>query len=478
MEINRRTKPQDIVDCVRVQFTERIDYQVALRVRNALSQDSLFEHRSSFEQLPAYIRALQQSNPTVYTHLHTHENRFLRVFICPYPSRSSFPFCRKFIALDGTFLKGRFIQTMLLATTLDANHNILLLAWAVVESENTESWRYFLQHLFAAIPEILTQQPPTTIISDRDKGLNTAVSCYEPNIIPALCCFHLRENFTTKFGRGLTGVFWRIARAVDQYTYHLELQQLRGYNHAAADYLCEIPSTLWVAAYFPGKRYGQDTSNIVERINATFKLEREYAVIDLLNAVWHKTMTTRYDRQHQISKHKPAFTEFAIKELNNRQPDARLHRIELGSVSEGRVTEGRQLRIQHFVDLLRGTCTCRIYQELGIPCEHALGCILQLGQNPQHYLPMDLSTETWKNTYSDNLHPVVFTLKDEPASELPEIQAPLTRVPRGRPRKERIRKGAKGTKGTPAIQSNQHPQTCSTCHQPGHNARTCKVPHT
>ena len=97
------------MDCVRVQFTKCIDYQVALRVQNALTQDSLSEYRSSFEQLSAYIRTLKRSNPTTYTHLHIHENRFLRVFICPQPLRSLFPFCRKFIALDGTFLKGRFI---------------------------------------------------------------------------------------------------------------------------------------------------------------------------------------------------------------------------------------------------------------------------------------------------------------------------------------------------------------------------------
>ena len=76
----------------------------------------------------------------------------------------------------------------------------------------------------------------------------------------------------------------------------------------------------------------------------------------------------------------------------------------------------------------------------------------------------------------DNLHPVVFTLNDldESLSELPEIQAPLTRVPRGRPRKERFHQG---TRARPTGQQNQYPQTCSTCHQPGHNARTCKVPH-
>lgn len=111
-----------------------------------------------------------------------------------------------------------------------------------------------------ASPEILTQQPCATIISE---------------------------------------VFWKIARAIDQHTYQSELQQLRVYNQAAANSLAEISTTLWVAAYFLGRKYGQYTSNIVERINATFEFEREYAVINLLNTIWHKTMTTQYDGQKQ-----------------------------------------------------------------------------------------------------------------------------------------------------------------------------------
>ena len=109
--------------------------------------------------------------------------------------------------MDVTFLKGRFIQTLLLATTLDANHNILLLAWAIVESENIDSWRYFLDHLTQAILEIIRQHPPITLMSDQDKGLSAAVATYEPHVIPAYRYFHLRENFTTKFSRGLIDVF-------------------------------------------------------------------------------------------------------------------------------------------------------------------------------------------------------------------------------------------------------------------------------
>ena len=79
---------------------------------------------------------------------------------------------RRFVAVNGTFLKGRFIQQLLLAVGIDANGNTLILAWVVVESENKESWRYFFEHLRESILEILEEM--CVLISDRDKGI-TAV---------------------------------------------------------------------------------------------------------------------------------------------------------------------------------------------------------------------------------------------------------------------------------------------------------------
>jgi hypothetical protein len=46
----------------------------------------------------------------------------------PYQSRISFGHMRRFFAADGTFLKGRFIQQLLLAVGIDANGNGLILA--------------------------------------------------------------------------------------------------------------------------------------------------------------------------------------------------------------------------------------------------------------------------------------------------------------------------------------------------------------
>jgi len=74
------------------------------------------------------------------------ENVFQRIFICPTESRNSFQHMRKFMAVDGTFLKARFIQTLLFAVGIDGNGKKLL-AWAIVESENTDSWTWFLSQI-------------------------------------------------------------------------------------------------------------------------------------------------------------------------------------------------------------------------------------------------------------------------------------------------------------------------------------------
>ena len=76
IEVTRTTKPQHIVDLVRVQFGEQIDYQVALLACNALATDSLDSHRRGFQQLPSFLQAIKDSSPDTYTHLVPSKNQF------------------------------------------------------------------------------------------------------------------------------------------------------------------------------------------------------------------------------------------------------------------------------------------------------------------------------------------------------------------------------------------------------------------
>jgi len=45
------------------------------------------------------------------------------------------------------------------------------------------------------------------------------------------------------------------------------------------------------------------TSNIVERINLDFKALRELPIVELLQTLWHKVMTVRYQRYQQATTH-------------------------------------------------------------------------------------------------------------------------------------------------------------------------------
>lgn len=283
--ITKETRPQEIIDYMRLRFGEVIDYQVALRAKKGVLSDGILEHRQAFAQVPAYVERLQAENPMVHVNVSIDQEtgRFRRIFICPAQSRESFRSCRYFIALDGTFLKSRYQQTLLLAVTIDTNGNNLLLAWAVVEAENNSSWEYFYLHLRTSIPEIDIEA--TTIISDRDKGLLLADRVLPATVTRAYCCQYLKENFITKFGRALEVLFWKTARAKDIDSFELAIQEIQMAKPTAKTYLREIDPQLWATAHFPGQRYGHDTSNIVESTNHTLKIDRELSTIHLLDSI-------------------------------------------------------------------------------------------------------------------------------------------------------------------------------------------------
>lgn len=167
-------------------------------------------------------------------------DNFLRCFICPPQSRATYSRCRRFIAVDGTFLKARFVQSLLLAVTIDANGQNTLLAWAIVESESRSSWEYFLINLKRAIPEISSEE--CTLISDRDKGLMEAETVLGTRVVRAFCCHHLKENFTAKFGRGLANLFWAAARARTPAAFEGAMSKIGDVKEAAEAYLRAIVS--------------------------------------------------------------------------------------------------------------------------------------------------------------------------------------------------------------------------------------------
>ena len=132
-------------------------------------------HRAQFAQVWDYAYELKRILPDSTVKIlcedpepGTERGRFMRMYICLGPLKNAFvQFCRKLVGLDGCHLKGPFGGQLLAAVGVDANDGMYPIAWAVVESETTESWTWFLELLSQDLK--IQSDADWTFISDRQK---------------------------------------------------------------------------------------------------------------------------------------------------------------------------------------------------------------------------------------------------------------------------------------------------------------------
>ena len=60
---------------------------------------------------------------------------------------------RTVINIDDTHLYGKYKETLLIATVIDKNNQIFLIAFAIVEKENTDTWSSFLTCIRAYVTD-------------------------------------------------------------------------------------------------------------------------------------------------------------------------------------------------------------------------------------------------------------------------------------------------------------------------------------
>ena len=102
---------------------------------------------------------------------------FQRMYICLPACKEGFVAgCRPILGVDGAHLKGEFPGVLMTAVGKDGNNNIFPIAWAVVETENVETWTWFLNLL---VEDLMSVSPSSscarvgcedfTFMSDRQK---------------------------------------------------------------------------------------------------------------------------------------------------------------------------------------------------------------------------------------------------------------------------------------------------------------------
>ena len=100
--------------------------------------------------MPCFLVGLKDASPGTKYKLLVDDNyeqgtcTFKSVFWAFRPCIVGFKKCRPVISIDVTHLYGKYKGKLMIAMAIDANNKIYPLAFAVVESESTETWGWFL----------------------------------------------------------------------------------------------------------------------------------------------------------------------------------------------------------------------------------------------------------------------------------------------------------------------------------------------
>ncbi|XP_058075786.1 uncharacterized protein LOC131224272 [Magnolia sinica] len=237
--------------------------------------------------------------------------RFERCFVALEQCVRSFQTSlRRVLAVDGTHLKGKYKGILFVATALDGDNHIFPVAFGIGESENSNSWNWFLTYLNDSLGNL----PGLVIISDRHKGLMKEVPQVFQAVIHGYCAYHIYRNLVDTFkDKSLEIYYWQAVKTCrradfDKFMHHIELA-----NPPVHAWLREIGYEKWASSHFPGKRFNLVTTNIVECVNALFKEAREYPVTMLIETVRLKIQEMFCKRRESASSFVGPLTPWAEK---------------------------------------------------------------------------------------------------------------------------------------------------------------------
>ncbi|WVZ03193.1 hypothetical protein V8G54_023999 [Vigna mungo] len=320
--------------------------------------------------------------------------------------------CRPFIGVDGCHLK----------TTYDPNDQYFPLAFAVVENECMETWRWFLSQLLDDIGGTECQR--WVFISDQQKMMD--------GVEHRLCLRHLYNNFKKRFGGA--------AKATYEKEWEKKMGELKAINIDAYNWLLGIPTKSWCKhAFSTYCRCDVLINNLSEEKAMTYP------------GVVMPRPRKRLDKE--------------IEKSGNWIPT-------WAGAEKFKVTHGFTMD-KFVVDLSNNSCSCYSWDLIGIPCRHAIAAITYKVQNPEDYVHVYYKKPAYVTCYAPEIVPINGQQMWPNSENTPLLLPPIYKTPPGRPKKLRRREADEPVSHTKL--SKKHAiMKCSSCKEFGHNVRSCR----
>nr|GEW16300.1 pentatricopeptide repeat-containing protein [Tanacetum cinerariifolium] len=232
----------------------------------------------------------------------------------------------------------------------------------------------------------------------------------------------------------------------------------------------EDPKT-WSRAFFQeGSNCEAVKNGFSECFNAVLLSVRCKPIITLLESMRVIVMDRMNTMRHIMDKWTGDICPNIQKILEQTKDQQRFWHVILSGGNKFEVMRGSDA---FKVDEKAKTCSCRMWQLLGLPCAHAIACIFKLNKMVEDYVSECFRKDMYIKAYSQYLKLMDGITFWPDCSHMSRVLGHIPKKMPRRPRKKRIR-APHENKSTYKISRAGVEMTCHNCVEKGHSKKGCK----
>ncbi|XP_024979849.1 uncharacterized protein LOC112516847 [Cynara cardunculus var. scolymus] len=378
--------------------------------------------KDAYNKLPWFCEKIIETNPGSISKLVVGENkRFKALFVSFYASLCGFQnSCRPLLFLEATSLRSKYGEVLLTANAIDGNDGFFPVAFAIVDVEDDNNWRWFLEQLKAAI---LNSQP-ITFVFDREKNLKMSVLEVFGDAHVGYSIYHLLQSFKRNVrgpfngdGKGFLLVhFLAAAHAVRLVGFRKATEQIKQISSQAYDWVMQIEAQHWTTSSFKGERYNHITDDIGRSLAKLLDDYRELPILHKIEALICTMIDAINDAKLDASMWSTHLTPSKEKKLQDETVKSCGLKVLISSDILFEVREDST----HVVNLSNWSCTCFGWKETGLPCRHALAVFTLTGKSPYDFCSGYFTVAAYALTYTESITPV--PIEEEKGEKIKDLE--------------------------------------------------------
>ena len=426
----------------------------------------------SFDNLFRFKAQIEETSPgswVVIDH-HTINNkiRFNRLFFALKPCVDGFlRGCRPYLAVDSTFLTGRFRGQLCISCAVDGHNWMYPVAVGVIDSETNENWVWFMGRL----KEAIGSPPGLTFSTDCGQAVMNGVSEVFPEAEHRECMYHLVQNFKKRYsGKVFDEHLWASAYSWSPYMFDKHYQAMAAAKAEAMKYLQDTHKKLWTRSQFgTASKVDYVTNNLAESFNNWINGEKQKHLDDLMDTIRQKILIKWNHRKRVARKFEGKILPHIVQKLKDDSYNLDIEVITSSPEGVAEICAKGGSGFKFVVDLRNRTCSCRVWQGSGIPCKHAIAYITSIpGARLEDHVDDFFSVQKFKDAYAGSI-PCIPNKSMWPKATHGFFMHPPCLKSTGGRRKNRMKSAVEGGSKK---KSKKH--ECPICHELGHHWYTCK----